>query len=98
MKFLRITAATTGIKTYIPDGQVVNIVTAADTLDAGSSYRAPNVVRGLITEVKYLTGAAAASPTITAVAGITAYAGTGTTKYEFGCMTIDGAFSAALSN
>jgi hypothetical protein len=98
MYFLRITAATTGIKTYIPEGFLVNVVTAADTLDAGSSYRAPNVVRGKITALKYTDGAAAASPTITSVTSITAYAGTGTAKYEFGCMTIDGAFSAALSN
>jgi hypothetical protein len=98
MQFLKITAATTGIATYIPDNQVVNITVAANTADAGTAYRAPNVVRGLITGVKYLDGAAAAAVTVTAVAGITAYAGTATAKYEYGVMTHDGAFTAVLSN
>ena len=52
MEFLRITA-TDGTKKYIPDNYVVSITTSADTLDGGSDYRAPNVVRGRITNVKY---------------------------------------------
>lgn len=98
MQFLKITAATTGIATYIPDNQVVSITVAANTADAGSSYRAPNVVRGLITGVKYLSGIAAAAVTVTDVTGITAYAGTASTKYEYGIMSFDGAFTAVLSN
>jgi len=97
MEFLRITAATTGIKTYIPDNYVVNIVVSADTLDTGSNIRAPQAVRGIITAVKYLDGAAAAAPTVISAA-VAAYAGTGTARYEYGSFTFDGAFCAALTN
>lgn len=98
MEFLRITAATTGIKTYIPDNYVVNIVVAADVADAGTVMRAPVVARGKITAVKYLDGDAAAAPTVTSVTSIAAYTGTASARYEYGSYTYDGAFNAALSN
>jgi hypothetical protein len=96
MEFLRITAPD-GTRQYIPDNYVVNISTSADSLDAGSNYRAPNVVRGKITGVKYYDGANDTAGAIIAVTGIPAYV-TGGTLYSYGCFTVDGAFVAALSN
>lgn len=96
MEFLRITAVD-GTKQYIPDNYVVKITTAADTLDAGSTYSAPNVVRGKITEVKYYDGANATAGALV-VTAVTAWAGASTIRYEYGSYTFDGAFSAALSN
>jgi hypothetical protein len=96
MIFLRITTGA-GVRTYIPDNAVLQVVSATDSQDAGSSYRAPNVVRGKLTEVKYLNGANAAAPTITAVAAIPAYT-TGGTLYEYGMFNFDGSFAVMLSN
>ena len=90
MEFLRITNAD-GTKKYIPDNYVVSITTAADTKDAGSDYRAPNVVRGRITEVKYTDGTTITTDTVAAFSGTNAL-------YEYGCYTVDGAFIAALRN
>lgn len=90
MEFLRITA-TDGTKKYIPDNYVVSITTSADTLDAGSDYRAPNVVRGKITEAKYTDGATVTTDTVAAYNGANAL-------YEYGCYTVDGAFVAAMKN
>lgn len=95
MEFLRITA-TDGTRTYIPDNYVVNVSTSADTLDAGSDYRAPNVIRGKITQVKYYDGANTTAGAIV-VATVAAFNGSNT-KYEYGCHTVDGSFSAALTN
>ena len=96
MEFLRITAPD-GTRQYIPDNYVVNIATSADTTDAGSDYRAPNVIRGKITGVKYYDGANGTAGALVAVTSIPAYT-TGGTLYSYGCFTIDGAFAAALSN
>ncbi len=96
MEFLRITAPD-GTRQYIPDNYVVNIATSADSLDSGSEYRAPNVVRGKITGVKYYDGANATAGALVVVTGIPAYT-TGGTLYSYGCFTVDGAFVAALSN
>ena len=90
MEFLRITA-TDGTKKYIPDNYVVSITTSADTLDGGSDYRAPNVVRGKITEAKYTDGATVTTDTVAAYNGANAL-------YEYGCYTVDGAFVAAMKN
>lgn len=96
MEFLRITAAD-GTRTYIPDNYVAQITTTADALDAGSDYRAPNVVRGRINGVKYYDGANATAGALVVVSGISAYAAGGV-LYEYGCFTVDGAFVAALKN
>ena len=96
MEFLRITAPD-GTRQYIPDNYVVNISTSADSLDSGSNYRAPNVVRGKITGVKYYDGANATAGALVVVSGISAYA-TGGVLYEYGCFTVDGAFVSALKN
>ena len=96
MIFLKITAAN-GIATLVPDNYVLQVVTAADTRDAGSAYRAPNVVRGKITSVKYYDGANATAGAIVAVASISAYV-TGGIKYEYGMITPDGAFVTLMSN
>lgn len=95
MEFLRITA-TDGTRQYIPDNYVVNIATSADTLDAGSDYRAPNVIRGKITQVKYYDGANTTAGAIV-VATTAAFNGSNT-KYEYGCFTVDGSFSSAMTN
>lgn len=95
MEFLRITA-TDGTRQYIPDNYVANIATTADSLDAGSDYRAPNVVRGRISQVKYYDGANATAGALV-VTAVSAYA-PGGILYEYGCFTIDGAFSTALQN
>jgi len=95
MEFLRITAED-GTRQYIPDNYVANIATTADSLDAGSNYRAPNVVRGRISQVKYYDGANATAGALV-VTAVSAYT-TGGILYEYGCFTIDGAFSAALRN
>jgi len=96
MEFLRITA-TNGTRTYIPDNYVAQITTTADTLDAGSSYRAPDVVRGRINGVKYYDGANGTAGALVVVSGISAYV-TGGVLYEYGFFTVDGAFVAALRN
>jgi len=96
MEFLRITAPA-GTRTYVPDNYVLQITTTVDTKDAGSNYRAPNTLRGRIDSVKYYDGANTTAGAIVAVAGITAYT-TGGTLYEYGEMTVDGAFNAVLSN
>jgi len=90
MEFLRITA-TNGTKKYIPDNYVVSIATAADTLDAGSDYRAPNVIRGKITGAVYTDGLTVTTDVVAAYTGANAL-------YEYGCYTVDGAFMAALKN
>jgi len=95
MEFLRITA-TDGTRQYIPDNYVVNIATTADALDAGSNYRAPNVTRGRISQVKYYDGANTTAGALV-VTSVSAYAAGGI-LYEYGCFTIDGGFSAALKN
>jgi len=95
MEFLRITAID-GTRKYIPDNYVVQIGTTADSLDAGSDYRAPNVVRGRINQVKYYDGADTTAGAIV-VTTVSAYT-PGSIKYEYGCFTIDGSFSSALSN
>jgi len=95
MEFLRITAPD-GTRQYIPDNYVANIATTADTRDAGSNYRAPDVLRGRISQVKYYDGANATAGALV-VAAVSAYV-TGGTLYEYGCFTIDGAFSVALKN
>jgi hypothetical protein len=90
MKFLKITAAN-GTQDYVPDNSVISIKTAADTLDAGSDYSAPKVIRGRITEVVYYVGSVV---TTVVVAART----TGGVVYEYGCKTNDGAFSVVMSN
>lgn len=95
MEFLRITA-TDGTRQYIPDNYVVNIATSADTLDSGSNYSAPKVIRGKITQVKYYDGANTTAGAIV-VASVAAWNGSNT-KYEYGCFTIDGGFSTAMTN
>lgn len=95
MEFLRITAAD-GTRQYIPDNYVVNIATSADTADAGSVYSAPKVIRGRITQVKYYDGLVATAGALV-VTSVSAYT-TGSTKYEYGCFTVDGAFVASLCN
>jgi hypothetical protein len=95
MKFLKITA-TDGTQNYIPDGYVVSVKTAADTLDAGSAYSAPKVIRGRITGVTYYDGANATAGALVVVT--VAARGAGVATYEYGCKTDDGAFSVAMSN
>jgi len=95
MEFLRITAAD-GTRQYIPDNYVVNIATSADTVDAGSDYRSPNVIRGKITQVKYYDGANTTAGALV-VTAVSPYAAGGI-LYSYGCFTVDGAFLAALSN
>ena len=95
MEFLRITAAD-GTRKYIPDNYVVQVSLTAESLDAGSDYRAPNVVRGRISEVKYYDGANATAGAIV-VTAVSAYA-SGGILYEYGRQSFDGAFSTALSN
>jgi hypothetical protein len=95
MEFLKITN-TDGTQKYIPDNYVVSVKTAADTLDAGSSYSAPKVLRGRITEVTYYDGLAATAGAL--VVDTVAAKGSGVPTYEYGCKTIDGAFSVAMSN
>jgi hypothetical protein len=96
LEFLRITNVD-GTKRYIPSGSVVHVTTATDALDAGSDYRAPNVTRGVITSVGYLDGSHGAGQAVVLVNGIAAFNGANI-RYEYGAMTFDGAFSAALSN
>jgi len=96
MEFLRITA-TDGTKQYIPDNYVVKVIVSADTLDAGSDYAAPKVIsRGKITSVSYYDGANTTAGALV-VAAVTAYNGANA-LYEYGCFTIDGAFSTAMRN
>ena len=95
MEFLRITAAN-GTRQYIPDNYVVNISTTAETLDAGSNYSAPKVIRGIINQVKYYDGANATAGALV-VTSVSPYAAGGI-LYEYGCFTVDGAFIDALSN
>jgi len=95
MEFLRITA-TDGTRQYIPDNHVLNVATSTDTVDAGSNYSAPKVIRGKITQVKYFDGANATAGAIV-VASTPAFTGANT-KYEYGCFTNDGAFSNYMTN
>jgi hypothetical protein len=95
MEFLKVTA-TNGTSTYIPDNYVVHVHTAADTLDAGSDYSAPKVIRNRITEVSYAIVTGTTFSWVTAAA-IPAYNGANI-RYEYGCKTLDGTFSAAMSN
>ena len=81
MEFLRITA-TDGTRQYIPDNYVANIATTADALDAGSDYRAPNVTRGRISQVKYYDGANGTAGALV-VTAVSAYA-SGGILYEYG--------------
>jgi hypothetical protein len=96
MQFLRITAAD-GTRQWIPMENVVRVETAADAVGASTAYAAGRLQRGLITEIAYLSGAAATEPTITEVAAIPAYTAGGI-LYEIGCHSVDGAFVAILSN
>jgi len=95
MEFLKITAID-GTITYIPDNYVVHVHATADTVDAGSNYSAPKVVRGRIYETSYgiVTGTVFSWVT---VASIPAYTGANI-HYEYGEKTFDGAFNAAMSN
>ena len=95
MMFLRITAAD-GTRVLVPDNYVLQISMTANTADAGSAYRAPNVVRGRISQVKYYDGANATAGAIV-VTAVSAYA-TGGILYEYGSVTVDGAFTQMLSN
>ena len=95
MIFLRITAAD-GTRVYTPDNYVLNVSTTTDSLDAGSNYRAPNVIRGRISNVKYYDGANATAGAIVATA-VSQYT-TGGILYEYGMITPDGAFVELLSN
>jgi len=95
MIFLRITAAD-GTRQYIPDNYVVKITTSADTRDAGTDYRAPNIIRGKITEVKYYDGTNATAGALV-VTAVSAYA-PGGILYEYGAITVDGAFSQMITN
>ena len=95
MEFLRITA-TDGTRQYIPDNYVVKVATSADSADAGSDYAAPKVIRGKITSVTYYDGANGTAGALV-VTSVSPYAAGGI-KYEYGFFTIDGSFSAALSN
>jgi len=96
MNFLRITASN-GIKTMIPEGGVVQITTAADTVGAATDNASGHVTRGLITAVKYNDAATAVAQTVVIVTGIVAFT-TGGVLYEFGTQSTDGAFNAVLSN
>ncbi len=96
MNYLKITTAA-GVQTYIPIDYVVQIVLAADAVGATTANASGRITRGRITGLKYLDGAAAAAPTITAVAAIAAYTGANT-LYEIGNLTVDGAFQTILSN
>jgi hypothetical protein len=91
MEFLRITASD-GTRKYIPDNYVAQISVAADTGTTASNYAASTVVRGKITGVKYYDGANATAGALVVVTDVS------TAKYEYGCHTVDGSFSAALSN
>jgi len=95
MEFLRITAVD-GTRQYIPDNHVVNVATTADGADAGSDYRAPNVTRGRISQVKYYDGSNGTSGALV-VTAVSAYV-TGGILYEYGCLTNDGAYSVYLRN
>jgi len=95
MEMLKITA-TDGTQKYVPDNYVVSVNTAADTLDAGSDYSAPKVIRGRITGVTYYDGANATAGALVVV--VVPAKGAGVATYEYGCKTIDGAFSVAMSN
>jgi len=95
MHFLRITAAN-GTRQHIPENYVLKITTATDTQDSGSAYRAPNVARGRITEVKYYDGATTTAGAIV-VNTVAAYA-PGGVKYQYGEQTVDGAFNEIFSN
>lgn len=52
MEFLKITSVD-GTQRYVNENNIIRILTAADTLDAGSLYSAPKVIRGLITGVAF---------------------------------------------
>jgi hypothetical protein len=95
MDFLRITA-TNGTRTMIPKDALIQVTTAADATGAVTDNASGRVTRGIITGLKYLDGAAAASPTIVVVV-VAAYAGNND-LYELGCLSPDGAFQTTLSN
>lgn len=95
MVFLKITQ-TNGTFKLIPDNYVVSMTLGAPTTTGGSYAANSIVVRGKITACKYLDGANAASPTITA-ATVTAYDGSNE-LYQYGTQTVDGAFNQVLSN
>jgi hypothetical protein len=90
MEFLKITA-TDGTMQYIPDNYVVQIKVGADVFDAGSVNRAPMIKRGKITEVKYTDGTTITTEVVAAFNGTNK-------EYEYGCLTVDGAFQTSLSN
>ena len=91
MEFLRITA-NDGTRKYIPDNYVAQVSVAADTGTTASAYAASTVIRGKITGVKYYDGANATAGALVVVTDVS------TAKYEYGCHTIDGAFSVALTS
>lgn len=95
MMFLRITAAD-GTRVLVPDNYILQISMTANTTDAGSAYRAPNVVRGRISQVKYYDGANTTAGAIV-VTAVSAYVAGGI-LYEYGSVTVDGAFTQMLSN
>ena len=96
MKFLRITAAD-GSKTFVPNPYVIQITTGADTTGAATDYGSGRITRGKITGVKYNDGTVIAPTTIVVITSIPAYTG-GAIRYDYGCLTVDGAFVATLSN
>jgi hypothetical protein len=96
MEFLRITSAA-GVRTWIPESALIQVTTAADSTSAATANAAGRLTRGLITDVKYLDGIAAASPTITVVAAIPPWSGANT-LYELICLGPDGAGIVMASN
>jgi hypothetical protein len=92
MVFLKITAAD-GTQTYVPDNSVVQLSLAADTLDAGSDYAAPQVIRGRLTGAIYYTGTGSAT-TVTEIPARVS----GGIVYEYGTKTDDGTFLISMSN
>lgn len=96
MEFLRITSAA-GVQTYIPKDALLQVTVAADVVGAATANASGRRQRGLLTDLKYLDGIAAASPSITVVAAIAVWNGANT-LYEVGCQSVDGAFVAILSN
>jgi len=86
MEFLRFKNNSTANYQYIPDNYVVRIHVAADTLDAGSNYSAPKVIRGKIIGVHYLFAANGLVPSIVDTGVLPAYNGSNA-LYEYGCHT-----------
>lgn len=96
MVFLHI-VATNGTQTYIPDNAVISLTLGTETRDAGSNYRAPNIIRGKITGAKYYDGLNGVAATVK-VDTVAAYVSGSTPLYEYGVMTVDGAFSPLFNN